>query len=120
LSKPSERQDLEDLKRRYLALRGRFLDPATQPLHEFMKRSPKLARLGLGDAFFVLAAHWPVFAGPVLGAQTYPVSLKKGELRVRVNSPLLRQELTYASPSLLRVARDHFGEGIVIAVRAVL
>lgn len=120
MTKPSERQALQDLQRRYLAVRDRALDPDTQPLQDFMKRSPRLMRLGLGDAFFVLAAHWPVFAGPVLGQQTYPVSLKKGELRVRVNSPLLRQELTYAAPSLLRVARDHFGEGVVTLVRAVL
>ncbi len=112
--------NLADLNKRYLAVRDRYLDPATMPLQDFMKRSPRLQRLGFGDAFFILAAHWPVFAGPVLGAQTYPVSLKKGELRVRVNSPVLRQELTYAAPSLLRVARDHFGEGVVVAVKAVL
>lgn len=111
---------LTELNTRYLAIRDRYLDPATQSLQDFMKRSPRLARLGFGDAFFILAAHWPVFAGPVLGAQTYPVSLKKGELRVRVNSPVLRQELTYAAPSLLRVAKDHFGEGVVVAVKAVL
>jgi hypothetical protein len=111
---------LADLNRRYLAVRDRYLDPQTLPIQDFMKRSPKLMRLGLVDAFFVLAAHWPVFAGPVLGSQTYPVSLKKGELRVRVNSPILRQELTYAAPSLLRVAKDHFGEGVVESVKAVL
>jgi hypothetical protein len=112
--------NLADLNKRYLAVRDRYLDPATQSLQDFMKRSPRLQRLGFGDAFFILAAHWPVFAGPVLGAQTYPVSLKKGELRVRVNSPVLRQELTYAAPSLLRVAKDHFGEGVVLSVKAVL
>ena len=111
--------NLAELNRRYLAIRDRYLDPKTFTIQDFMKRSPKMLRLGLGDAFFVLAAHWPAFIGPVLGSQTYPVSLKKGELRVRVNSPILRQEMTYAAPSLLRVAKDHFGDGVVESVKAV-
>lgn len=112
--------DLADLNRRYLAIRDRYLDPKTMPLADFMKRSPKMLRLGLGDAFFVLAAHWPAFIGPTLGPVTYPVSLKQGVLRVRVTSPVLRQEMTYAAPSLLRIAQDQFGAGVVTEVKAVL
>ena len=110
---------MEQLAQRYRAARDRLIDPGTITLQDFMKRSPKLSRLGLGDAFFVLAAHWPAFIGPTLGNQTYPVSLKRGELRVRVNSPVLRQELTYAAPSLIRVAQDQFGLGVVHSVKAV-
>lgn len=110
---------LAELAPLYRAARDRMADPATHSIQDTMKRSPKLSRLGLGDAFFVLAAHWPAFIGPTLGNQTYPVSLKRGELRVRVNSPVLRQELTYAAPSLIRVAQDQFGLGVVNSVKAV-
>lgn len=119
MSKAAKSPSLAELAPRFRAAKAQLLDPATLSIQDFMKRSPKLARLGFGDAFFVLAAHWPAFIGPVLGSQSYPVSLKKGELRVRVNSSVLRQELTYAAPSLLRVAKDHFGPDVVIAVKAV-
>jgi hypothetical protein len=117
---PNPAASLRALAEPYRQARARLTDPKTLTLQDFMKRSPRLARLGIGDAFFVLAAHWPVFAGPGLGPHTYPVSLKKGELRVRASSSVLRQELTYAAPSILRIAKDHFGEGVVLSVKGVL
>lgn len=91
------------------------------PVHgiqHFMDKSPRLARLGLNNHFFILNAQWGVFASH-LGPFTHPVSLKAGLLKVRCPTPVLRQELTYATAHILAVAKDYFGEGAVIAVKAV-
>jgi hypothetical protein len=107
------------LAERYRKVRERALDPRTQPISEWLRRSPRMLRLGLGEPLIFLTQHWGVFAGPALGAVTRPVSLRNGELKVQAASPLLRQELTYAAPHIMAVAADHFGPGVVAAIKSV-
>jgi hypothetical protein len=39
-------------------------------------------------------------------------------LSVKADSPLQRQELAYAAGRILRIAKDHVGEGSVHSVKA--
>jgi predicted nucleic acid-binding Zn ribbon protein len=93
-----------------------LLDEHT-PVGRLLDRLPAFKRLGLNEALFFLRQHWPQFAGEALSAHSTPRSLKDGVLEVQVDSPLFRQELTYAAPRILRIAQDHLGEDMVRTVK---
>ena len=88
------------------------------PVAVALQDLPALQRLGLNNALFFLRQHWTHIAGGALAAHTTPWSLKDGVLAVRADSPLHRQELTYASPRIVRIAQDHLGEAAVQSVKA--
>ncbi|HXB97184.1 MAG TPA: DUF721 domain-containing protein [bacterium] len=87
------------------------------PVGRLLDRLPAFKRLGLNEALFFLRQHWPQFAGEALAGHSTPRSLKDGVLEVQVDSPLFRQELTYAAPRILRIAQDHLGEDMVRSVK---
>lgn len=75
-------------------------------------------RLGLNQSLFFLRQHWPEIAGEGLARHSSPRGLKDGVLSVQVDSPLYRQELTYAAGRILRIAQDHLGEDRVRSIKA--
>jgi predicted nucleic acid-binding Zn ribbon protein len=88
------------------------------PAAEILRDLPALQRIGLNTALFFLRQHWPHIAGSALASHSIPWSLKDGVLSVKTDSPLQRQELTYALPRILRIAQDHLGDVAVQSVRA--
>jgi len=88
------------------------------PLARILEDLPVLLRLGLNQPLFFLRTNWRHIAGDALGGNSVPWSLKDGILTVKADSPLHRQELTYAAPRIVRIAQDHLGEGVVVAVKA--
>jgi predicted nucleic acid-binding Zn ribbon protein len=87
------------------------------PVGRLLDQLPAFKRLGLNECLFFLRQHWPQFAGEALAGHSTPRSLKDGILEVQVDSPLFRQELTYAAPRILRIAQDHLGEDRVRSVK---
>jgi predicted nucleic acid-binding Zn ribbon protein len=108
----------EELSRRLgAAQRGELLARHT-PIADLIPQLPAMRRLGLNNALFFLRQHWVHVAGLPLAQHTTPWSLKDGVLTVKADSPLHRQELTYAVQRILRIAKDHLGEDMVRSVKA--
>lgn len=108
----------QDLSLRLAQARRRALLARHTPVGELLDGLRSFQRLGLNQALFFLRRHWEHIAGAQLARHSVPESLKDGVLRVRVDSPLLRQELGYASGRILRIAQDHLGEQAVRSVKA--
>jgi predicted nucleic acid-binding Zn ribbon protein len=108
------------LSQRLQTARRRALLAEHAPLADIVPQLGALRRLGLNEALFFLRRHWPHIAGEALARRTTPWSLKEGVLTVKADSPLYRQELTYAAPAILRIAQDHLGAETVRAVKAAL
>lgn len=89
-----------------------------RPIADILPLVRSMQRLGLNQSLFFLRQHWPHIAGEALARHSTPASLKDGILKVQVESPLYRQELTYAAPRILRIAQDHLGAELVSSVRA--
>jgi predicted nucleic acid-binding Zn ribbon protein len=111
------RQTRADLSQRLLRAQRRELLEFHVPLAEVLPDLPALRRLGLNSGLFFLRQHWMHIAGEALALHTTPWGLKEGVLTVKADSPLHRQELTYAVPRILRIARDHLGENMVRSVK---
>jgi predicted nucleic acid-binding Zn ribbon protein len=109
---------LAQLSTRLLKARDAALMAEHTPVGRLLDRLPAFKRLGLNECLFFLRQHWPQFAGEALAGHSVPRSLKDGVLEVQVDSPLFRQELTYAAPRILRIAQDHLGEDRVLSVKA--
>jgi predicted nucleic acid-binding Zn ribbon protein len=108
----------ESLSQRLAQARGEALLARNVPAGRLIDRLRSFQRLGLNQALFFLRQHWPEIAGVALGAHSTPASLKDGVLSIQVDSPLMRQELTYASGRILRIAQDHLGQDAVRSVKA--
>ncbi|HTB35289.1 MAG TPA: DUF721 domain-containing protein [bacterium] len=108
---------LPQLSARLQKARAAALQAEHMPVGLLLDRLPAFKRLGLNEALFFLRQHWPQFAGEALAGHSTPRSLKDGVLEVQVDSPLFRQELTYAAPRILRIAQDHLGEDMVRSVK---
>jgi predicted nucleic acid-binding Zn ribbon protein len=104
-------------RRLHSAQRAELLEQHV-PVANILRGLPAMQRLGLNSTLFFLRSHWPLIAGDSLARHTVPWGLKDGVLMVLAESPLQRQELTYAAPRILRIAQDHLGEGMVRSVRA--
>jgi predicted nucleic acid-binding Zn ribbon protein len=109
---------LEALSQRLSAAREKALLRRHAPAAAVLATLPSFQRLGLNESLFFLRQHWPHFVGDALARHSTPRSLKEGVLSVDVESPLFRQELTYAIPRILRIAQDHLAEGMVRSVKA--
>lgn len=109
---------LEALSQRLAHARDKALLNQHVPVGVVLASLPAFKRLGLNESLFFLRQHWAHFVGEALARQSVPRSLKEGLLTVDVESPLLRQELTYAIPRILRIAQDHLAEGTVRSVKA--
>ena len=105
------------LSARLQRAREEALLSAHKPVGRLLDSLPAFKRLGLNEALFFLRQHWAQFAGEALAGHSLPRSLKDGVLEVQVDSPLFRQELTYAGPRILRIAQDHLGEDLVRSVK---
>jgi|GEM_PF-2484012 hypothetical protein len=108
---------LEGLSQRLAHAREQALLKRHVPVSVVLAGLPAFKRLGLNESLFFLRQHWNHFVGEALARQCVPQSLKEGVLTVQVDSPLLRQELTYAIPRILRIAQDHLAEGMVRSVK---
>jgi predicted nucleic acid-binding Zn ribbon protein len=111
------RRTRAELSERLGQARRRELLSRHVPLEEVLPDLPALRRLGLNSALFFLRQHWMHIAGEALALHTTPWSLKEGVLTVKADSPLHRQELTYAVPRILRIAQDHLGAAMVRSVK---
>lgn len=111
-------RDLGSLSRRLDQARREALLSQNKPVGRLLDGLRSFQRLGLNQSLFFLRQHWPHIAGESLAAHSTPHSLKDGVLSVRVDSPLMRQELTYASTRILKIAQDHLGAERVQAVKA--
>lgn len=60
---------------------------------------------------------WPELAGAMIARHTLEVRLCKDELRVRVDSAPLRQELTYMRGALIELVNRHLGRAVVKELR---
>jgi predicted nucleic acid-binding Zn ribbon protein len=111
------RQTRAELSERLRLAQRRELLERHVPLAAVLPDLPALRRLGLNNALFFLRQNWMHIAGQALALHTTPWSLKEGVLTVKADSPLHRQELTYAVPRILRIAQDHLGENMVRSVK---
>jgi hypothetical protein len=109
---------LQDLSQRLARSREQALLKEFVPVSVVLAGLPAFKRLGLNESLFFLRQHWPHFVGDALAKHSVPYGLKDGVLTVQVDSPLFRQELTYAIPRILRIAQDHLAEGMVRSVKA--
>jgi predicted nucleic acid-binding Zn ribbon protein len=110
--------DLAALSRRLAKAREEAFLASHVPAGRLLDRLRSFQRLGLNQSLFFLRQHWSHIAGEGLAQHSNPHSLKDGVLSVRVDSPLFRQELTYASGRILRIAQDHLGAEAVRSVKA--
>lgn len=110
--------DLQALSQRLAKARGEALLSQNVPAGRLLDSLRSFQRLGLNQSLFFLRSHWPHIAGEALALHSTPQSLKDGVLSVSVDSPLMRQELTYASQRILRIAQDHLGAERVQSVKA--
>lgn len=106
------------LSRRLEEARREALLAQHVPVGRLMDQLRVFQRLGLNQALFFLRQHWSDIAGAGLAAHSSPRSLKDGVLLVQVDSPLYRQELSYAAGRILRIAQDHLGEELIQSVKA--
>lgn len=111
-------RDPAALSRRLTQARAEALLARHVPAGRILDSLRSFQRLGLNQGLFFLRRHWPHIAGEALARHSSPRSLKDGVLSVQVDSPLFRQELTYASGRILRIAQDHLGAERVQAVKA--
>jgi predicted nucleic acid-binding Zn ribbon protein len=108
----------ESLSQRLAAARREALLHENVPAGRLLDSLRSFQRLGLNQALFFLRQHWSDIAGTALAAHSTPAGLKDGILSVRVDSPLMRQELTYASGRILRIAQDQLGAEAIRSVKA--
>ncbi len=88
------------------------------PLSRVFDEAALARRMGLNASLFFLREHWPHIAGVELARHSTPQSLKAGVLTVQTDTPLHRQELTYALNRIMRIAQDHLGPDRVQSVKA--
>lgn len=62
-------------------------------------------------------AAWKEIAGDFIGANTEPVSVKDGNLVLRVTQPAVRFHLEQLKPELLKKIQQRFGKGKVKSIR---
>src|SRR5665213_747167 len=107
-----------DLSQRLHHAQRRELLSQNVPLSQIFMDVQALKRLGPNSPLFFLRQHSPHIAGEALAAHTTPWSLKDGVLSVKADSPLQRQELSYAVGRIIRIAQDHLGETMIHSVKA--
>lgn len=108
----------EALSQRLAKARREALLAENVPAGRLVDSLRTFQRLGLNQALFFLRQHWSDIAGTALAAHSTPAALKDGVLSIQVDSPLMRQELTYASGRILRIAQDHLGVDAIRSVKA--
>jgi predicted nucleic acid-binding Zn ribbon protein len=62
-------------------------------------------------------AAWKEIAGDFISANTEPVSVKEGNLVLRVTQPAVRFHLEQLKPELLKKIQERFGKGKVKSIR---
>lgn len=60
-----------------------------------------------------IASLWDELAGGMVAKHTVAVKLRKGKLRIKVDSAPLRQELTFMRESLLKTINTRLGRPVV-------
>lgn len=65
-------------------------------------------------------ATWKELAGDFIASHTQPVSVKGGDLILRVTQPTLRFQLEQMKPMLLARIREQLGEGRVKTIKFTL
>jgi predicted nucleic acid-binding Zn ribbon protein len=65
-------------------------------------------------------AVWKELAGEFIGAHTEPVSVKEGNLVLRVTQPAMRFHLEQMKPELLRKIKGRFGADKIKSVKFTL
>ncbi len=65
-------------------------------------------------------AVWKELAGEFIGAHTEPVSVKDGNLVLRVTQPAMRFHLEQMKPELLRKIKQRFGTNKIKSVKFTL
>ena len=60
-----------------------------------------------------LTAAWPEIMGPSIAKHTTELYLAKGILIIRLDSSVLRQELTYGKDAITRNINKHFNREVV-------
>jgi predicted nucleic acid-binding Zn ribbon protein len=113
------RMDAQALSQRLAGARREALLHKNVPVGRLLDGLKAFKRLGLNQSLFFLRQHWPEIAGEALARHSSPRSLKDGVLGVQADSPLYRQELTYAAGRILQIAQDHLGSDRVQSVKAV-
>ena len=112
------RADLTALSKRLAQARERALLAENRTAWSILPELRSMQRLGLNPALFFMRQHWAQFVGESLARHTTPLGLKDGTLKIQADSPLYRQELTYAAPRILRIAQDHLGADQVRFIKA--
>lgn len=62
-------------------------------------------------------ATWKELAGDFIGRHTEPISVKSGNLVLRVTQPALRFQLEQMKPMLLKRIREQLGEGRIKTIK---
>ncbi len=62
-------------------------------------------------------ATWKELAGDFIGRHTEPISVKSGNLVLRVTQPALRFQLEQMKPMLLLRIREQLGEGRIKTIK---
>ena len=65
------------------------------------------------DAFVFIFNEWEQIVGPEVAGRCRPVSLKKGVLKLRTESPGWAGQLRYLQPQVLKAVNARFKEPLV-------
>lgn len=89
---------------------------------ELIERHPFTRRLGINETLFVAQSQWRNIVGGTLNGLSEPMAFDadKGILRVRVRGSAAKSDLTYQTPTVLKVMADLVGLDVVMEVKYVV
>jgi len=118
-AKPKRREGIhEDLMREWLGCEkplnlGVNISTAGDWVDEILKKQFFAENLNEEE----VKAAWKEVAGDFIGAHTEPVSVKEGNLVLRVTQPAMRFHLEQMKPELLENIKKRFGAGRIKSIR---
>jgi hypothetical protein len=91
--------------------------PKPEPLGQILHKVVKREGLPLDVADSRLLRFWDRAVGPQVAAQTYPVDVRRGVLKVRVSSSVWMHQLQFLKEDVLRKLREVMGNDSISAIR---
>jgi hypothetical protein len=101
---------------------GEAVDARNISVAELIERHPFTRRLGINETLFVAQSQWRNIVGRTLNGLSEPMAFDdaKGILRVRVRGSAAKSDLTYQTPTVLKVMADLVGDAVVKEVKYVV
>ena len=88
-------------------------DSNQQSLKEALKQYLKEYRLKDKITETQVIGAWPKLMGPSIARHTKELELRKGTLIIRLDSSVLREELSYGKQKIIRTLNEFAGEELI-------